>query len=108
MRLAEPGAEILALDGDTYSLDGELVAIYDDAGPQGIGGVMGGELTGCRAETTAVFLEVSLFDPDMVARTGRTLGILTGARYPLSRGLGPRDAARGVAEAPRRHHQIRS
>src|SRR3546814_17530702 len=53
----------------------------DDAGPQGIGGVMGGELTGCSDETTAVFLEVALFDPDMVARTGRTLGILSDARY---------------------------
>src|SRR3546814_8312105 len=85
MRLAEPGAEILALDGDTYSLDGEMVAIYDDAGPQGIGGVMGGELTGCSDETTAVFLEVALFDPDMVARTGRTLGILSDARYRFDR-----------------------
>src|SRR3546814_5683608 len=88
MRLAEPGAEILALDGDTYSLDGEMVAISDDAGPQGIGGVMGGAMTGCSDETPAVFLAVALFDPDMVPRTGRTPGILSAARYRFEPEIG--------------------
>ncbi|MPZ09379.1 MAG: phenylalanine--tRNA ligase subunit beta [Kiloniellaceae bacterium] len=96
MRFAEPGAEILALDGDTYTLDGEMVAIYDDNGPEGIGGVMGGALSGCSAETTNVFLEVALFDPVMVARTGRTLGILSDARYRFERGLDPQSAIWGV------------
>jgi phenylalanyl-tRNA synthetase beta chain len=101
MRLAEPGAEILALDGETYTLDGEMVAICDDAGPQGIGGVMGGELSGCSEATTNVFLEVALFDPLMVARTGRTLGILSDARYRFERGLDPQSAAWGVEVAAR-------
>ncbi|WP_340116611.1 phenylalanine--tRNA ligase subunit beta [Pelagibius sp. 7325] len=101
MRLARPGDEILALDGDTYALDGEMVAIYDDNGPEGIGGVMGGELSGCHEDTTNVFLEVALFDPDMVARTGRTLGILSDARYRFERGLDPQSAVWGVEVAAR-------
>ncbi|MEQ9609036.1 MAG: phenylalanine--tRNA ligase subunit beta, partial [Kiloniellaceae bacterium] len=101
MRLARPGDEILALDGDTYTLDGEMVAIYDDNGPEGIGGVMGGELSGCHEDTTNVFLEVALFDPDMVARTGRTLGILSDARYRFERGLDPQSAVWGVEVAAR-------
>ena len=101
MRFAEPGAEILALDGDTYTLDGEMVAIYDGNGPEGIGGVMGGALSGCSAETTNVFLEVALFDPVMVARTGRTLGILSDARYRFERGLDPQSAIWGVEVAAR-------
>lgn len=99
MRFASPGDEILALDGETYRLDGEMVAIYDGAGPQGIGGVMGGELSGCSEETTNVFLEVALFDPVMVARTGRTLGIQSDARYRFERGLDPQSAAWGVEVA---------
>lgn len=101
MRFARPGAELLALDGNTYTLDGEMVAIHDDSGPQGIGGVMGGELTGCSEHTTNVFLEVALFDPVMVARTGRTLGILSDARYRFERGLDPQSAAWGVEVAAR-------
>ncbi|MEO3427592.1 phenylalanine--tRNA ligase subunit beta [Pelagibius sp. CAU 1746] len=101
MRFAEPGAEILALDGDTYTLDAEMVAIHDDNGPEGIGGVMGGELSGCQEDTTNVFLEVALFDPDMVARTGRKLGIHSDARFRFERGLDPQSAVWGVDVATR-------
>ncbi|WP_193368892.1 phenylalanine--tRNA ligase subunit beta [Pelagibius marinus] len=101
MRFAQPGAEILALDGDTYTLDAEMVAIHDDNGPEGIGGVMGGELSGCQADTTNVFLEVALFDPDMVARTGRKLGIHSDARFRFERGLDPQSAVWGVDVATR-------
>lgn len=101
MRLAQPGDQILALDGETYALDGEMVVIYDDNGPEGIGGVMGGERSGCSAKTTNVFLEVALFDPVMVARTGRTLGIHSDARYRFERGLDPQSAAWGVEVAAR-------
>jgi len=101
MRYAEPGAEILALDGNTYRLDDGMVAIYDDNGPEGIGGVMGGELTGCHEDTTNVFLEVALFDPDMVARSGRKLGIHSDARFRFERGLDPLSAVWGVEVAAR-------
>ncbi len=106
MRLANSGDEILALDGDTYTLDGEMVAIYDDNGPEGIGGVMGGELSGCQDDTTNVFLEVALFDPDGVARTGRILGILSDARYRFERGLDPQSAVWGVEVAARLIQQL--
>ncbi|MEQ8355710.1 MAG: phenylalanine--tRNA ligase subunit beta [Kiloniellaceae bacterium] len=101
MRLAEPGAEILALDGNTYTLDGEMVAIHDDNGPEGIGGVMGGEHSGCQEGTTNVFLEVALFDPDMVAQTGRKLGIHSDARFRFERGLDPQSVVWGVDVATR-------
>ena len=41
MRLAREGEEILALDGESYRLSPEMVVIADEAGPEGIGGVMG-------------------------------------------------------------------
>src|SRR3546814_20796034 len=100
MRVARPGAELLALDGNTYTLDGEMVAIHDDSGPPGIGGVMGGALTGCSEHTTTVLLEVALFDPVTVTRTGRPLGLLSVARYRFDRGLNPPSAAWRGAVAP--------
>jgi len=106
MRMAREGEEILALDGETYKLDPEMVAIADDKGPQGIGGVMGGELSGCSAETTDVFLEVALFDPVRVAATGRKLGILSDARFRFERGLDPASAVWGVEVAARLIQEI--
>ena len=96
MRLAKAREEILALDGKTYVMDGEMTVIADEAGLQGIGGVMGGELSGCTEETTEVFLEAALFDPVRTAATGRKLGIHSDARYRFERGLDPESAGWGV------------
>ena len=101
MRMARDGEEILALDGKSYRLDPDMVVIADQAGIQGIGGVMGGELSGCTAETTSVFLEVALFDPVRVASTGRRLGIHSDARYRFERGIDPNSAQWGVEVAAR-------
>jgi phenylalanyl-tRNA synthetase beta chain len=105
MRPAKDGEKVLALDGKEYRLDPEMVVIADDAGIQGIGGVMGGELSGCTGTTTNVFLEVALFDPVRVAATGRKLGIISDARYRFERGVdpvsldwGPEVAARLILE----------
>ncbi len=101
MRLARSGETILALDGETYELRSGMVVIADRAGVQGIGGVMGGEHSGCSEATRNVFLEVALFDPVSVAVTGRTLGILSDARYRFERGLDPQSAVWGVQVASR-------
>ena len=101
MRMARAGEEILALDGETYALTPEMVVIADENGPEGIGGVMGGELSGVTEATTEVFLEVALFDPVRTAKTGRTLGILSDARYRFERGLDPDSAVWGAEVAAR-------
>ena len=101
MRMARAGEEILALDGESYKLDPDMVVIDDERGPEGIGGVMGGERSGCTETTTNVFLEVALFEPVRVAATGRKLGILSDARYRFERGLDPQSAVWGVEVAAR-------
>ncbi|MDP1738970.1 MAG: phenylalanine--tRNA ligase subunit beta [Caulobacter sp.] len=79
---------LIALDGKTYELTPEMSVISDAAGerPVGIGGVMGGESTGCSDETTEVFLESAWFDPIRTAQTGRTAGITSDAQYRFARG----------------------
>ncbi|WP_137389113.1 phenylalanine--tRNA ligase subunit beta [Rhodoligotrophos defluvii] len=88
-RSARAGEEILALDGRTYRLEPGMVVIADDAGPEGIGGIMGGEHSGCTDETTTVFLESAYFDAVRTAQTGRKLGIQSDARYRFERGADP-------------------
>ncbi len=101
MRFARPGESILALDGKTYALDESMTVIADGTRVHGIGGVMGGERSGCTPETTDVFLEVALFDPVRTAATGRKLGIESDARYRFERGLDPESAAWGAEVAAR-------
>ena len=89
VRLARPGEKILALDGETYTLDETMTVIADDAGAQAIAGIIGGEKTGCTEDTVNVFLEVAYFDPIRTAMTGRKLNIMSDARYRFERGVDP-------------------
>ena len=95
-RLGKTGESFLALDGKTYEVDGEMCVIADDAHVLGLGGVIGGEDTGCTAETTNVFIESAYFDPKRTARTGRTLNIQSDARYRFERGVDPEFVVPGL------------
>ncbi|MGP9820631.1 phenylalanine--tRNA ligase subunit beta [Salinarimonas sp. NSM] len=101
VRKARAGESLLALDGRTYALDESVVVIADDDGPESIGGIMGGEHTGCDEGTTNVLIESALWDPRDIARTGRRLGIVTDARYRFERGVDPNDTLPGLDIATR-------
>ena len=101
MRFARPGESVAALDGRSYDLDPAMTVIADETGALAIGGVMGGEATGCGEDTTTVFLEVALFDPVRTAATGRKLGIASDARYRFERGVDPTSALWGAEIAAR-------
>jgi phenylalanyl-tRNA synthetase beta chain len=101
MRQAREGEQILALDGKTYTLDPSVSVIADAKGVHGIGGVMGGEDTGVREDTTEVFLEAAYFQPIGIAASGRKLGILSDARYRNERGIDPESCGWGAEAATR-------
>jgi phenylalanyl-tRNA synthetase beta chain len=89
IRRALDGETVLALNERNYELTPEMCVIADDKGADSIAGVMGGENTGCDADTTDVLIESALWEPLNVARTGRDLGIITDARYRFERGVDP-------------------
>ena len=101
MRFAKAGEKIMALDGKEYELEDGMTCIADGKGVHGIGGVMGGEKSGCTADTTEMFLEVALFDPIRTAATGRKLGIESDARYRFERTVDPASALWGAEAAAR-------
>ncbi len=67
----------------------------------GIAGVMGGIETGCTDATTDVFIEAALFDPGLIARAGRALGINSDARYRSSARVDPEFCLDGLELATR-------
>ncbi|HUT50029.1 MAG TPA: phenylalanine--tRNA ligase subunit beta [Alphaproteobacteria bacterium] len=101
MRMAKDGERVLALDGKDYTLDAEMVVIADRSAVHGIGGLMGGEHSGCTEATGEMFLEAALFDTVRTAATGRKLGIESDARYRFERGVDPSSALWGAEVAAR-------
>ena len=96
VRAAKDGETVLALDGREYTLSASNYVIADDNGVESIAGIMGGEHSGCDENTTDVLIESALWDPITIARTGRSLGIITDARYRFERGVDPEFMAPGL------------
>lgn len=99
VRRAKAGETVLALDGREYRLSPENIVIADENGVESIGGIMGGEHSGCDGNTVDVLIESALWDPRNIARTGRTLGIVTDARYRFERGVDPEYMVPGLERA---------
>lgn len=100
-RMAKPGETLEALDGKTYELDESMCVIADDSGAVGIGGIIGGEPTGCGDDTVNVFVECAWFEPESIAAAGRKLGINSDARYRFERTVDPESVMPGIELATR-------
>tara|TARA_Y100000991_G_C21953195_1_gene340774 strand:- start:21 stop:1646 length:1626 start_codon:yes stop_codon:yes gene_type:complete len=84
---SKEGEKFLALNGNNYVLDDNMIVICDEQGVDDLAGIMGGERTGVTKDTTRMFLEAAIFDPVSIANTGRKLNLYSDARYRFERGL---------------------
>lgn len=98
-RKARDGERVVALNGKNYTLDASMTVIADDTGVHDIAGIMGGEHSGCSAETTDVLIECAYFDPEHIARTGQKLMLTSDARQRFERGVDPAFLDDGLAIA---------
>src|SRR5499425_1785558 len=101
VRRARAGETLTALDGKTYALDDTMCVIADEAGPESLAGIMGGEASGSSEATTDVLIESALWEPLNIAQTGRKLGINSDARYRFERGVDPAFLIPGLELATR-------
>jgi len=98
-RKAVAGEQVLALNGKSYTLDETMTVIADAVRVHDIGGIMGGEESGCSDATTDVLIECAFFDPDNIARTGQKLMLTSDARTRFERGVDPAFLDDGLAIA---------
>jgi len=101
VRLARAGETIEALDDREYALDDGMTVICDDAGPEALGGIIGGAISAVHEGTENVFVEAAYFDPLRTAATGRKLKINSDARYRFERGIDPAFTPEGMELATR-------
>lgn len=96
VRSAKKGETLDALNEKTYTLDDGMIAVCDDSGVVGLGGIMGGVSTSVDDDTLDVYLECAYFDPYRTAKTGRALEIISDARYRFERGVDPEFTYAGI------------
>lgn len=96
VRFAKDAEKFIALDGNEYKLTPDILVVADSEAAQAVGGVIGGLQSGCLLDTTDVFLEVALFDVDVVTKSGRNLSINTDSRYRFERKVDPAFVVKGM------------
>jgi phenylalanyl-tRNA synthetase beta chain len=101
VRRARPGEKLVTLDGVERTLTPEILVIADAEKPVALAGIMGGLDTAISGKTTRVLLESAHFDPGVVRRGARLLGMHTDASHRFERGTDPETTLDGLDRAAR-------
>jgi phenylalanyl-tRNA synthetase beta chain len=99
VRRGKPGETIVTLDGQERTVDEETLLITDGVEPLAIAGVMGGESSEVTGETTTVLIESAFFDPGLVRKAARKLGLRTEASTRFEKGVDPERIVPALARA---------
>ncbi len=101
VRMARAQEKIRTLDGVERQLNVNDVLICDGEKPVALAGVMGGENSEVKGDTTEIIVEVACFDPVRIRKTAKRLALHTDSSHRFERGIDvemiPR-VARRVAE----------
>ncbi len=101
VRRAADGERVETLDGQTRTLDGEMVVIEDAEGPTSIAGLMGGARSEVGEATRRVLLEVANWHGPNIHRSSWALGLRSEASGRFEKGLAPEQCLHAQAVASR-------
>ncbi len=99
VRRAKKGEKIITIDGVTRELDESILVIADDVKPVAIAGIMGGKETEVTNDTKNILLESAWFDPILIRRASRKLGLSSDSSYRFERGVDYEGVERGLQRA---------
>lgn len=87
VRAAQPGEQMQTLDGKDRVFGGGEILICDGEGPVCVAGVMGGMNSEVTEQTTDILIEAAAFNPVLIRRTSRRLGIPSEASMRFEKGV---------------------
>jgi phenylalanyl-tRNA synthetase beta chain len=99
VRRAGDGEQVQTLDGQTRTLDDQMVVIDDADGPTSIAGLMGGARSEVQPHTRRVLLEVASWSGPNIHRTSWALGLRSEASGRFEKGLQPEQCMHAQAVA---------
>lgn len=87
VRWAKQGEKLELLNGQMPELNEYFGVVCDEAGPQAIAGIMGGEPTSISDDTVNVFIEAAFWQQVSIQGRCRKLNFSTDAAYRFERGV---------------------
>jgi phenylalanyl-tRNA synthetase beta chain len=98
---AAPGTRFTTLDQVERTLDNEMLMIADPDHAIALAGIMGGAGSEIRDDTTEVLVEAAWFQPVVIRKAARKLGLHTDASHRFERGMDPNGVLAAQALATR-------
>lgn len=86
VRISKEGEKIKLLTGEEKQLPAGIPVISDNKEPMAIAGIMGGLPHSISSNTTDIFLESACFNPTLIRKASRQVGIKTDSSYRFERG----------------------
>ncbi|MBE2314941.1 phenylalanine--tRNA ligase subunit beta [Solirubrobacter sp. CPCC 204708] len=99
VRRAGQGEQMTTLDDQVRTLDSSMHLIDDGEGPTSIAGIMGGQRSEVREDTTRVLMEAANWHGPTLQRTSQKLGLRTEASGRFEKGLPPEQSMWGTIVA---------
>ena len=99
VRRANDGDEFVTLDGQTRTLDSDMLMICDGEKEIGIAGIMGGQNSMITDDADTVLFEAACFDGTNVRLSSKRLGMRTDASGLFEKGLDPNTASEAIDRA---------
>jgi len=87
VRRAKPGEKIITIDDQARILNPDILVIADSVRPVAVAGVMGSKDTEVTQATKNILLEAAAFNPIVVRRGRRNLGVQSESSYRFERGV---------------------
>lgn len=91
VRRAAEGEKMVTLDEKEHTLTSEVLLITNGKVPVGAAGVMGGRDSEVGDDTRNILLEVACFNPRVIRRGRKQMGIVTEASTRFEKGVDPND-----------------
>lgn len=89
VRHAKQNESLLLLDGQEINLDSNVLIIADDEKPLAMAGIMGGDDSAVKLDTTDIFLESAFFNPLAITGVARRYGLSSDSSQRYERGVDP-------------------
>ena len=99
VRRARHGETLLCLDGETRSLNPDMMVIADAERPIALAGIIGGEDSAVTGQTLDILLEAANFDGVNIRSTSRALRLRTESSSRFEKGISPELALAGARRA---------
>jgi len=87
VRRAKKGESIVTIDGINRALDPNVLVIADALRPVAVAGIMGGKDTEITSGTKNILIESACFDPVVIRKACRQLGLASESSYRFERGV---------------------